>query len=144
MVNSKSLGNLRPFRKGQSGNPGGLPKGTPKIVPALVRFLAMPSRIFRNYKPRSVAEEIAHRFIEIALCDNASAALRATVVIFDRTEGKPAKSIYHHHGNGEITIEYENGWQPPQVEIERGDVWDEQTGLLYPAGSCDEDAAEVA
>ena len=144
MINSKSLDNLRPFKKGQSGNPGGLPKGTPKIVPALVRFLAMPPRIFRNYRPRSVAEEIAHKLIEIALSDHPSAALRATIVICDRTEGKPVKSIYHHHGNGEITIEYENDWQPPQVEMERGDVWDEQAGVLYPAGSCDEEAAEVA
>lgn len=139
MINSKSLDNLRPFKKGKSGNPGGLPKGTPKISTALVRFLAMPPRIFQNYKPRSVAEELAKNLIEIALCDNPSAALRATIVIFDRVEGKPAKSIYLHHGNGEITIEYENGWQPPQVEIERGDVWDDQRGVLYPAGSVDEE-----
>lgn len=26
MINSKSLDNLRPFKKGRSGNPGGLPK----------------------------------------------------------------------------------------------------------------------
>ena len=95
----------------------------------------MPTRILRNYQPRSVAEEIAKNLIEIALSDNASAALRATVVIFDRVEGKPAKSIYHHYGNDEITIEYENDWQPPQIELERGDVWDDEKGILYPAGS---------
>jgi hypothetical protein len=137
MVNSNSLDNLRPFKKGRSGNPGGLPKGNPRIGPALVRFLAMPPRIFRNYKPRSVAEEIAHKLIQTALCDKPSAALRATIVIFDRIEGKPAKSVYHHHGNGDITIEYENDWQPPELEVERGDVWDEQAGVLYPAGSFD-------
>jgi hypothetical protein len=137
MINSKSLDNLRPFKKGRSGNPGGLPKGQPKISPALVRFLAMPPRIFQNYKPRSVAEEIAKNLIEIALCDNPSAALRATIVIFDRVEGKPAKSVYHHHGNGDITIEYENGWRPPQLEVERGDGFDEQAGVLYPVGSVD-------
>lgn len=134
MVNAKSLDNLRPFKKVQSGNPGGRPKDMPKIVPALVRFLAMPPRIFDNYKPRSVAEEIAHKLIEIALSDHPSAALRATVIIADRVEGKPVKSIYHHHGNGEITIEYENDWQPPQIEMERGDVWDDEKRVLYPAG----------
>lgn len=137
MVNSKSLDNLRPFKKGRSGNPGGLPKGTPKISTALVRFLAMPPRILHNYKPRSVAEELAKRMLELALDERPGVAIRAFIVIADRTEGKPGKSVYHHHGDGEITIEYVNDWRPPQLEVERGDVWDDQAGVLYPAGSFD-------
>jgi hypothetical protein len=139
MVNSKSLDNLRPFLKGRSGNPGGLPKGQPKIGPALVRFLAMPPRIFRNFKPRSVAEELAKNMIELAMSDRASVALRACKEVFDRVEGKPGTATYLHHADGEITIEYVKDWRPPQVEIERGDVWDDQRGVLYPAGSIDEE-----
>ena len=139
MVNSKSLNNLRPFKKGRSGNPGGLPKGNPRIGPSLVRFLSMPPRIFRNYKPRSVAEELAKRMIELAIDGRAGVALRAFKDVCDRVEGKPGTATYLHHGNGEITIEYVKDWRPPQVEIERGDVWDDQRGVLYPAGSVDEE-----
>ena len=139
MINSKSLDNLRPFKKGRSGNPGGLPKGTPKISTALVRFLAMPPRIFRNFKPRSVAEELAKKMIEFAMSDRAGVAIRACKDVCDRVEGKPGTATYLHHGNGEITIEYVKDWRPPQVEIERGDVWDDQRGVLYPAGSVDEE-----
>src|SRR5205085_4150109 len=138
MVTSKSLDNLRPFKKGRSGNPGGLPKGNPRIGPSLVRFLSMPPRIFRNYKPRSVAEELAKRMIELAIDGRAGVALRAFKDVCDRVEGKPGTATYLHHGNGEITIEYVKDWRPPQVEIERGDVWDDQRGVLYPAGSVDE------
>ena len=144
MVNSKSLDNLRPFKKGRSGNPGGLPKGNPRIGPSLVRFLSMPTRIFRNYKPRSVAEELAKRMIELAIDGRAGLALRAFRDVADRVEGKPGRAIYLHHSNGEVTRVLEDGWQPPEIELERGDVWDEQAGVLYPAGSCDEDAADVA
>src|SRR5205085_4142874 len=97
MINSKSLNNLRPFRKGKSGNPGGLPKGQPKIGPALVRFLAMPPSIFHNYKPRSVAEELAKRMIELALDKRAGVAIRAFKDVADRVEGKPGTATYLHH-----------------------------------------------
>jgi uncharacterized protein DUF5681 len=144
MVNPKSLSNLRPFKKGQSGNPGGLPKGTPKISTALVRFLAMPPRIFHNYKPRSVAEEIAKRMIELAIDGRPSVAIRASVAVADRTCGKVGYATYLHYPNGEIRITYDD-WQPPELELERGDVIDSESGVLYPAGSLsDEDAAEVA
>jgi len=142
MVNSKSLNNLRPFRRGQSGNPGGLPRGTPKISAALVRFLAMPTRIFHNYKPRSVAEEIAKRMIELAIDARAGAAIRAFKEVCDRVEGKPGTATYLHHSDGEITIEYVNNWRPPQLELERGDVFDD--GILYPAGSVAEKDEEGA
>ena len=134
MVNPKSLNNLRLFRRGQSGNPGGLPKGKPKISAALLRFMAMPVEVFLAFEPRTVAEELAKRLMVIALSGKASAALRAIIEIADRTEGKPGRAIYLHHGNGEITITYDK-WQPPQLELERGDVFDEQSGVLIPAES---------
>lgn len=135
MVNPKSLNNLRPFKKGESGNPGGLPKGTAKIGPALLRFMAMPLRIFYNYKPRSVAEEIAKNLLVMAMSDRASVALRAIKEVANRTEGKPGYATYLHYPDGEVTLVYEDGWQPPQLELERGDVWDEEERLFYPAGS---------
>ena len=144
MVNPKSLDNLRPFKKGQSGNPGGLPKGQPKISAALARFLVMPCRIFDNYKPRSVAEQIAWNMIEMALSSNASHALRATRFVIDRVEGKVGYATYVHYPNGETVLTYDD-WQPPKIELERGDVWDEQQGVLYPAGTiADDDKEEVA
>ena len=143
MVNSKSLNNLRPFRRGQSGNPGGLPKGKPKISAALLRLMAMPVEVFLAFEPRTVAEELAKTLMEIALGDNASAALRAFIEIADRTEGKPGRAIYLHHGDGEITITYDK-WQPPQLELESGDVFDEQLGVLIPAAVEDDEIATVA
>jgi hypothetical protein len=143
MTNPKSLANLRPFKKGESGNPGGLPKGTPKLGPALVRFLAMPPRIFQNFKPRSVAEELAKKMIELALDGRAGVAIRAFKEIADRTDGKPGFATYLHHSDGNVTVTYED-WQPPRLELERGDLFDSQRGILYPAGSLEEDTEEVA
>jgi hypothetical protein len=58
---ANSLKNLRPFRRGKSGNPGGTPKGTPKISTALKRFLAMSPEEWRAYEPKNSAEQIAYR-----------------------------------------------------------------------------------
>ena len=143
MVNSKSLSNLRPFRRGQSGNPGGLPKGKPKISAALLRFMVMPVEVFLAFEPRTVAEGLAKTLMEIALSSNPSAALRAIKEIADRTEGKPGRAIYLHHGDGEITITYEK-WQPPQLELEPGDNFDHRRGVLIPTADEDDEIATVA
>jgi hypothetical protein len=143
MVNPKSLDNLRPFKRGQSGNPGGLPKGQPKIGLALARFLSMPCRILDNYKPRSVAEEIAKRLIELATDGRGMVAIRAIKEVADRAEGKVGYATYVHYPNGETVLTYD-GWQPPEIVMERGDVWDEQNRVLYPAGTVADDAEEVA
>jgi hypothetical protein len=132
------------FQKSKSGNPGGLPKGQPNVSAALVRFLAMPIRIFDNFKPRSVAEELAKRMLEIAIDGKASAMIRAFKEICDRTEGKPGCATYVHYPNEEIEIVYEGDWRPPQVELEKGDFNNEETGALYPAGSLDEGDEEGA
>jgi hypothetical protein len=143
MVNSKSLSNLRPFRRGQSGNPGGLPKGKPKISAALLRFMVMPVEVFLAFEPRTVAEELAKTLMEIALGDNANAALLAIKEIADRTEGKPGRAIYLHQGNGEITITYDK-WQPPQLELEPGDAFDSERGVLIPASTEENESTAVA
>jgi hypothetical protein len=55
------------FQKGKSGNPCGQKKGRAKVTEALVRFLSMLMKIYENYKPRSVAEELARKLIDTAI-----------------------------------------------------------------------------
>lgn len=85
--NPRSLQNLKPFQKGESGNPGGLPRGTPKVSIALMKLLRMnPSELFT---PASRAESLA-----LALYERAStgdvAAIRELV---DRTDGKSPATL---------------------------------------------------
>jgi hypothetical protein len=132
------------FRKGKSGNPGGLPKGQPNISAALVRFLAMPPRILHNFKPRSVAEELAKKVIDTALNGKATVALRALVWITDRVEGKVGTCNRVEYPNGHTDYFYEGDWQPPQIEFERGDTFDEEREVLIPAGYVDEEATATS
>jgi len=93
------------------------------------------NKALHNYKPRSVAEDMAKRMIELALDERPGVAIRAFILVADRTEGKPGKSVYHHQGDGEITIEYVNDWRPPQLEVERGDVFDEIDFGIFKDGA---------
>jgi hypothetical protein len=75
-VNPRSLENLRPFQKGQSGNPGGRPK--------LLITDAYQQQLTQIKKGRSYAELIADAQIKKAMKGDTAAAKE----IADRTEGK--------------------------------------------------------
>lgn len=67
----------RPFKKGQSGNPGGLPKG-----------LAEVKGLARTYTVEAIS-----RLAEWMKSDNAKASVSACAVLLDRGWGKPQQDI---------------------------------------------------
>ncbi|MGI8642291.1 MAG: DUF5681 domain-containing protein [Pyrinomonadaceae bacterium] len=81
----KRLANLRPFQKGQSGNPNGRPKSA-MLSDALRRKMldAMP-----DASEKTVADGIADALIKQALNGEVSAIKE----VFDRTEGKVSQRI---------------------------------------------------
>jgi hypothetical protein len=83
-----SLKNLVPFKRGQSGNPGGTRKGTPKISTALAKLLAMSLEDFDKFKPVNVAEELALELVNQAQSGKPAVTLAAIKEITDRTEGR--------------------------------------------------------
>ena len=84
-VSEKSLANLRPYRKGQSGNPGGRPRNT--LSAAYKRQL---EKLFPgDPEGRSYAEVIA-----AAVADKAALGdYQAAKEIEDRVSGKPKQTI---------------------------------------------------
>ena len=84
------------FKKGVSGNPGGVKKGTVFISEAYKRMLAMSPEELKNYKPKSVAEQIAIMQVRNAGGDGVKQqSLPAAKEIADRTEGKAPQTIKH-------------------------------------------------
>lgn len=81
----RSLANLRPFRKGQSGNPAGRPKA---VLSAALR------KKLEEFDPRADgaqtnAERIAERVVALAVEGN----LEAVKICLDRLEGRPRQSV---------------------------------------------------
>lgn len=81
----RRLANLRPFKKGQSGNPKGRPKSA-MLSDALRRKMseAMP-----DAPEKMIAEGVADALLKEALGGDVSAIKE----VFDRTEGKVATKI---------------------------------------------------
>ena len=81
---------LKPFKKGQSGNP----KGRPKKIPAIDALLADVLGKERGGKTEAEA-------ILTALAMRArSGDVRAAEVLLDRAYGKPKQSIEHGNADG--------------------------------------------
>jgi hypothetical protein len=79
----RRLANLKPFQKGQSGNPAGRPK-------AITLSEAIRAQLAQKYGADSTyAEEIARVLCAEAARGNVTAARE----IADRTEGKPKQAI---------------------------------------------------
>lgn len=90
------LQGLKPFKKGESGNPGGRPKGAYSIPHAYARLLVLSPDEFKAYEPKNSAEVIAKYQIERALETDKgymASAIKAVQEITDRTEGKTGKAI---------------------------------------------------
>lgn len=91
------------FKKGASGNPGGIKKGTVFIGEAYKRVLAMSPGELTKYKPKSVAEEIAIEQATTARGDGVEQqSLAAAREITDRTEGRAPQTV---NVSGDIQIE---------------------------------------
>jgi len=75
--------NLKPWKPGQSGNPGGRPKRD-SITSALLQQLEQ-----QNTDSETIADSIAAVLVKRAL----SGDVRAIREIADRTEGKPRQQI---------------------------------------------------
>lgn len=98
----RSLANLKPFKKGQSGNPNGRPK-LPDIRDALAKILA--------------DEKDGYTALEATLMALRAKAvrgdIRAAEALLDRAFGKPKQAIDHTTGGDKlvpntITIELVN------------------------------------
>jgi hypothetical protein len=81
----RSLANLRPFQKGQSGNPAGRPKNV------LTRALRSKLEELESGEPgaRTNAEALADRLFDLALSGN----VEALKICFDRLEGRPRQTV---------------------------------------------------
>jgi hypothetical protein len=125
------------FQKGKSGNPGGLPKGTAKISVALLKLLALSPADFVAYEAQTIGEEIARAIIQTAIESKSSDAIRATVIITDRTEGTPDRMKYPQEDTT-ITIVYDNDWRNEKSEDGAGVIWQDEQSCDLPR---DADAA---
>lgn len=84
----RSRANLKPFKPGESGNPGGLPAGTPRLSTAYQKLLGAEAGRAR-LPVDTVADEIAAGVIKKARQGD----VRAAIEIADRTEGKATQRI---------------------------------------------------
>lgn len=87
-INPNSLANLKPFKKGASGNPAGRPKSV-TLSEALRLELAKSNPKVKA--DETYAETIARLLVKAAATGKGS--IRAAQEIADRTEGKPRQSV---------------------------------------------------
>jgi len=102
-ISEKSLANLRPFKKGRSGNLFGRPKNK-TLSEALRALLEQPIGTGKNAK--TTAEAIAIEILKKARGAPTKADVRAFEAIRDTVEGKPAQRI-DMGGSLQITKERE-------------------------------------
>jgi hypothetical protein len=85
------LRGLMPYKRGQSGNPGGRPKGTPSIEHAICRLLALSPDDLKAFEPQNQAEVIALQRIKDAGATLNPVAIKATEIILNRIDGPVEK-----------------------------------------------------
>jgi hypothetical protein len=82
-----SLANLKPFQRGKSGNPSGLPQGVPKVSVALMSLLRGDANT--DCQPKTRAEQLAWALFQRAL-NGEVPALRE---VMDRSEGRTPQTL---------------------------------------------------
>jgi hypothetical protein len=94
-----SLKNLRPYKKGKSGNPNGRPKGSKSVSTVLKKLLKEEIKYTTIHTggkevKLTLADALAYNLYKTALhSDREDIKLKASDMIMDRTEGKPLQSI---------------------------------------------------
>ena len=94
------LKGLKPFKKGESGNPGGVQKGAVFLSEALKRLMALPLAEFDAYEPKNATEKLALGIIRQGINDP-DKRITAIKEIADRTEGRPKQPI---EGSGSFGV----------------------------------------
>jgi hypothetical protein len=106
--------NLRPFKPGQSGNPGGRARSR-HVTDLLSDALAQPSARSGQRKDK----RLVRRLVDIALNGKRSDALRAMQLIFAYIDGLPIARTE----TGEPGA-FASGFEIRLVHVEHGDVGD--------------------
>lgn len=91
-VGYKSPPTWTQFKKGASGNAGGVAKGTVFISEIEKRLLVLPLAELEAFKPQNAAEDIALTRVKNARSEKLQ-GLAETREILDRTEGKAPQRI---------------------------------------------------
>lgn len=90
ITENKRLANLKPFKPGESGNPGGRPR-TSILSAGLRRRLAEVDET--DPEKRTFGQIIVEKAVEDAITGDARQRNEARRFIADRVEGKPLQSI---------------------------------------------------
>jgi len=89
--NQRSLANLKPFKKGESGNPNGRPKGA-SVVAELRKLVEETDwKDKKTGKTHLQAKAIAMKLVNMAMDDEGN--LGAIKEIFDRLYGKAQQNV---------------------------------------------------
>lgn len=91
MKRGENIENLKPFEKGQSGNPAGRPKKLPELDKLLADVLG------EEKDGISAADAILKKLRQMATQGN----LRAAEILLDRAYGKPKQTIEQTGKNGD-------------------------------------------
>ena len=96
---SGKISNLKPFKKGQSGNPGGKPKALSLVAELRKELLKGASGSHVTNK-----EMVAHKLVQMALAGD----VPAIKLCFEYVDGKAVQPVEH---GGEIDIRMETAKQ---------------------------------
>ncbi len=87
------IDNLKPFKKGQSGNPKGYPKGVPNTATRLKRFLELSQKITNPISGKTEDITVAEQLDLAIIAKARKGDVRAFNALMDRLEGKPQQSV---------------------------------------------------
>ena len=94
MESNPTIENLKPFKKGQSGNPNGRPKKLPQLDKLLADVLG-------EEKDGLTAAEAILKALRLKA---AKGDIRAAELLLDRAYGKARQSIDHSHSADDNTL----------------------------------------
>lgn len=111
----RRLANLRPFQKGQSGNPKGRPKDA--ILTKEIRSQLNDVRDDGKTNAQAIVESMIERAVK--------GDVRAADLIFNRIEGKPLQSV-------DLDLSVNTDWQMTleSFDISEAEMINEVRGLL--------------